>query len=245
MGFKDKVAVVTGSAQGIGEAVARKLAMEGADVVIVDVDIKAAERVASSIDNINNEVLAVKCDVSNEEDVKKLFKQVIDRFGRLDILVNNAGINRDAMLTKMTLENWEKVIAVDLTGVFLCSREASVIMKEQNYGKIVNVSSVAARGNIGQSNYSAAKAGVVGLTKTMAKELGRYNINVNCVQPGFTLTQMTTSLPEKIKEQFIKQIPLGRACEPKEQASVIAFLASDESSYMTGKVLEVDGGLLM
>lgn len=245
MRFNGKIAFVTGAAQGIGEAVAARLVREGLRVIIGDINSEKVALTASALDPSGEKVKGIACNVSDPANVEEVFKWIQQEYGQLDYLVNNAGITRDALATKMSLEQWDAVLTVNLRGSFMCAREAARLMIPQNYGKIVNLSSVAVHGNMGQSNYSAAKAGIVGLTKTLAKELGQYNINVNCVQPGYTLTPMTEVIPEKVKEHFIKQIPLRRASTPDEQAGVITFLLSEESAYITGKALEVDGGLFM
>jgi 3-oxoacyl-(acyl-carrier-protein) reductase len=237
---KNKVAIVTGAGRGIGEGIARKLACEGATVVCADRNLEDARAVAKAC---GGESYAVQVDVSEAGACDALVESVVERFGRLDVLVNNAGINRDAMIHKMSDDEWDDVIAVDLSGVFYMTRAASRPMREARAGKIVNISSISAMGNIGQANYAAAKAGVVGLTKTVSKELARYQVTANAICPGFINTAMTRRMPESILEEHVATIPLGRIGEPSDVANVAAFLASDEAAYVTGEVITVGGGL--
>src|SRR2546422_4020576 len=232
----DKIAIVTGAGRGIGEGIARKLAEVGATVVCADVNVNDATSVASSL---VHGAIGLRLDVSNSSECDALVKDVHDRFGRLDVLVNNAGINRDAMLHKMTDEQWQQVIAVDLSGVFYMTRAASRIMRAAGRGRIVNISSASWMGNIGQANYAAAKAGVVGLSRTAAKELARSQVTVNAICPGFIDTTMTRGIPDAIREQQLAKIPLGRAGQPADVAAVVAFLASDEAGYVTGEGINV------
>ncbi|MCK5548515.1 MAG: 3-oxoacyl-ACP reductase FabG [Thermoplasmata archaeon] len=241
--LKDKVALVTGGASGIGEATVAKFAEEGAKLVINDVDVESANKLAKELESKGTDVLVVKADVSKGQEVGSMVDKIIERFGRLDILINNAGINRDTTLKKMSEDQWDVVIDVNLKGTFLCAQAAAKAMMENNYGKIINTSSIGALGNIGQSNYGASKAGVIGLTKSLALELARYNINVNCVAPGATKTPMLAKLPSEIAEKFMKMIPFKRFAESTEVANLHLFLASDESSYITGQVIFIDGGL--
>jgi NAD(P)-dependent dehydrogenase (short-subunit alcohol dehydrogenase family) len=238
----DKVAIVTGAGRGIGEGIARKLAHEGATVVCADVNEADARSVASTLTPVG---IGVRLDVSNAAECDKTINDVHDRYGRLDVLVNNAGINRDAMLHKMTDEQWHQVIAVDLSGVFFMTRAASRIMRAAGSGRIVNISSASWMGNIGQANYAAAKAGVIGLSRTAAKELARYQVTVNAICPGFIDTVMTRGMPDAIREQQVAKIPLGRAGQPADVAAVVAFLASDEAGYVTGEVINVGGGYVL
>jgi 3-oxoacyl-[acyl-carrier protein] reductase len=240
--LKEKVAIVTGAGRGIGEGIARKLAHEGATVVCADVNQDDAERVAR---DCGNNSIGVRLDVSNSSDCDALVSSAHEKFARIDVLVNNAGINRDAMLHKMTDEQWQQVIAVDLSGVFFMTRAASRIMRAAGSGRIVNISSASWMGNIGQANYSAAKAGVIGLSRTAAKELARAQVTVNAICPGFIDTQMTRGIPDAIREQQLAKIPLGRAGQPADVAALVAFLASDEAGYVTGEVINVGGGYVL
>lgn len=243
MRLKDKVALITGAGSGIGEATSLRFAEEGARVVICDVDMENAKRVAKEIDTRGGQSLVLKADVSNKNEVEGMMAQVKEHFGRLDILVNNAGINRDAFVKKMTEEQWDDVIRINLKGTFICCQAALSLMSKQKSGKIINTSSIGAVGNIGQANYAASKCGVIGLTKTLALEGARYNINVNCVAPGATKTPMTEKLPEKMVEMITEKIPFRRWAEPRDVANAHVFFASDEADYITGQVLFVDGGI--
>jgi 3-oxoacyl-[acyl-carrier protein] reductase/2-hydroxycyclohexanecarboxyl-CoA dehydrogenase len=240
--LKEKVALVTGAGRGIGEGIARKLADEGATVLCADVNADDAARVAS---DIGRGALAVRLDVASVESCESVVTEAQERFARLDVLVNNAGINRDAMLHKMTDEQWAQVIAVDLTGVFFMTRAAARLMRARGSGRIINISSASWMGNIGQANYAAAKAGVVGLSKTAAKELARAQVTVNAICPGFIDTAMTRGIPDQIREAQVARIPLGRAGQPADVAALVAFLASDEAGYITGEVINVGGGYLL
>lgn len=243
--LEDKVAVVTGAAQGIGAAVARLFVAHGARVVIGDVDGDAAASTATDIDD--QRVVGHTCDVIDADSVNELIARAQNSFGSVDVMVNNAGITRDATLKKMTEDQFDQVIAVHLRGAWLGTRAAAVAMREHGRGgAIVNMSSISGKvGFFGQTNYSAAKAGVVGLTKAAAKELARDGIRVNAIQPGLIATDMTRAMPEHIWESKMAEIPMGRAGEPDEIAAVALFLAGPMSSYMTGTVLEVTGGRLM
>jgi 3-oxoacyl-[acyl-carrier protein] reductase len=236
------VAIITGAGRGIGKAVAQKFAKEGAKVIVVDIDEENAQTVSKSIDPGGNLSMAIRCDVASFKETKNMVERVIERFGRIDILVNNAGITRDAMFHKMSPEQWQAVIDVNLTGMFNVTRNVVPYMRDQVYGRIVNVSSMGAYGSIGQANYAAAKMGVVGLTYTLAKELGRKNITVNAVLPEVTETEMIKTIPEEVLRNIIESIPLQRVATPEEQANAICFLASDEASYISGAALKVSGG---
>ncbi|MCL6516483.1 3-oxoacyl-ACP reductase FabG [Alicyclobacillus sp.] len=244
-----RVAMVTGAARGIGAATAIRLAEEGAKVGVIDLDGASCENTVAAIRDLGGEAIAIGCNVADSQQVEAAVEQVVSTFGRLDILVNNAGVIRDNLLFKMTEEDWDTVMNVHLKGHFLCSRAAQKHMVQQRYGKIVNVSSTSALGNRGQANYSAAKAGIQGFTKTLAIELGPFNINVNAVAPGFIDTDMTRATaqrvgvdPEQFKQAAIERIPLRRVGQPRDVANVIAFLASDDASYVSGQVIYVHGG---
>lgn len=240
-----KVAIVTGSARGLGKGIAEKLASLGSHVVISDMNQGGAEATVSEIKKRGGSAEVFLCNVTNKEEAKQLVVKTREKHGKLDILVNNAGINRDAMLHKMDHEQWDAVIAVNLTGVFNTMQPASVIMREQESGRIVNISSASWLGNVGQANYAAAKAGVVGITKTAARELGRKNVTVNAICPGFIDTDMTRGVPEKVWNLMISKIPMGRAGKPEDVANCIAFLVSDQASYINGEVINVGGGMVL
>ncbi|MDZ7261808.1 MAG: 3-oxoacyl-[acyl-carrier-protein] reductase [candidate division KSB1 bacterium] len=241
-----KVAVVTGSARGIGRAIALRLAQEGADVVISDILVDEAGKTSQEIEALGRRSLALKTDVSQWTEAEALINQTVEKFGRIDILVNNAGINKDNLLIRMTEEEWDRVLSVNLKGCFNCTKAAAKIMIKQRSGKIINIASVVGiMGNAGQVNYAASKAGIIGLTKSVARELASRGIQVNAVAPGFIETEMTKALPEKAKESFLNAIPLKRAGTPEEVAAVVSFLSSSDSDYVTGQVIVVDGGMLM
>ena len=244
MDFKGKVAFVTGSARGIGKAIADALAKKGADVVIGDVNLDLAREASVEIAQKGVKSSAVGLNVSNSGEVIKTFEYIAKEYGRLDILVNNAGITRDGLLLRMKEEDWDAVIEINLKGVFLCSKEAVKLMSRQRYGRIVNIASVVAfMGNPGQANYSASKAGIVGLTKTVAKEYASRGITANAVAPGFITTSMTDALSENVKEEMKKAIPMGRFGTIEDVADAVLFLASHP--YITGQVLHVNGGMYM
>ena len=242
-----KVAIVTGASRGIGRAIALKFAQAGAKVVINYAgNLTAAEEVLESITCLKGSALIVQGDVSKAADVDYLVKQTIERFGRIDILVNNAGITRDNLLMRMKEEDWDAVINTNLKGVFHCTKAVSKIMIKQRYGKIINMASVVGvMGNAGQANYAAAKAGVIGFTKSMAKELASRNITVNAIAPGFIATDMTQGLTEQVKTAMQANIPLSRLGQPDDIGDAALFFASDYSSYITGQTLHVDGGMVM
>lgn len=243
MRLKDKVALITGAAGGIGEATARRFAAEGARVAVNDANAAGAEKVAREIQAAGDQALAVAGDVTRKADVEEMVRRVIAACGRVDILVNNAGINRDAMAAKMTEEQWDQVLGVNLKGTFLCAQAVLPGMRERAWGRVINTSSIGALGNVGQSNYAASKAGVIGLTKTLALEYAKYGVTVNCVAPGATMTAMVAGIPDHIKAKIIEKIPMGRIAGPEEIANAHCFLASEEASFITGQVLFVDGGM--
>lgn len=245
--LKDKVAIVTGGTRGIGRAIALKLANKGTNIVInYRNSDKEAEELKAILEEKGVKVLTVKCDISNFEDSKNLMNKCKEVFGKIDILVNNAGITKDTLIMRMKEEDFDSVIDVNLKGTFNCAKHASAIMLKQRFGKIINMTSVVGiAGNAGQVNYAASKAGVIGLTKSLAKELGSRGITVNAVAPGFINTDMTASLSEKVKEEASKNIPLKRLGDPEDVANLVGFLASDAANYITGQVINVDGGMVM
>lgn len=245
--LNDQVALITGASRGIGRATALKLAQAGAKVVVNYArQAVAAEEVVTAIKNEGGKAIAAGADVSDYNAVKELVQKTLDEFGRLDILVNNAGITRDSLTMRLKQEDWAAVIQTNLTGVFNCCQAALKPMFKQRQGRIINLTSVVGlRGNAGQINYASAKAGVIGLTKSLAKEVASRGILVNAIAPGFIATDMTADLNEKVKEEWDKHIPLKRPGEPEEVADVVLFLASSASKYMTGQVLVVDGGLTL
>lgn len=247
MSLAGKAALVTGASRGIGREIALELARQGANVAVNFSGSEAkANEVVDEIKALGQEAFAIKCNVSKTEEVSEMVKAVIEQFGRLDILVNNAGITRDNLLMRMKEEEWDDVLNINLKGVFLVTKAVTRQMMKQRVGRIINISSVVGEsGNPGQANYVAAKAGVIGLTKTTAKELASRNITVNAIAPGFITTDMTDKLPEDVKAEMLKQIPLARLGEPKDIAKAAAFLASDDSAYITGQTLHINGGMVM
>lgn len=241
--LKDKVAIITGAANGLGKAAAKLFAKNEATVVVADKELEQALKVVQEIRGEGGESFALKLDVTNPASCRELAYHVNHIYGRIDILINNAGIVDDKTFLKMTYEQWLKVINVNLTGIFNVTKEIAPIMKAQGYGKIINTSSIVRDGNIGQANYSATKAGLVGLTKTLAKELGRYNINVNAVAFGFMLTDMTKTMPPERLQAMADQVPLGRLGTEMDAAKAYMILASELSDYISGECLRVDGGL--
>lgn len=243
----EKAALVTGASRGIGRAIALALAKKGYAVAVnYGGSQAAAESVKAEIEAAGGRAIVIQGDVSKAEDVDKVFAEIKKEFGRLDVLVNNAGITRDSLMLRLKEENWDAVIDTDLKSGFLTMKAAAPIMMKQKKGAIVNIASVVGiMGNIGQINYSAAKAGVIGMTKTAARELAARGVRVNAVAPGFIATSMTDVIPEKIKEGMIHSIPLGRMGQAEDVANAVCFLASDEASYITGQVLKVDGGMVM
>jgi 3-oxoacyl-[acyl-carrier protein] reductase len=237
-----RTAIVTGGAQGLGYAIAEVFVAEGARVMLGDLDLERTRAAAEAL-GIDDVARAVRCDVTSPAEVDALVAAAVEQFGRLDVMVNNAGITRDATLRKMTEEQFDEVIAVHLKGTWNGTRAAAAVMREQGSGAIINMSSISGKvGLIGQTNYSAAKAGIVGLTKAAAKELAHLGVRVNAIQPGLIRSAMTEAMPQRIWDAKLAEVPMGRAGEPREVATVALFLASDLSSYMTGTVLEVTGG---
>jgi len=242
-----KSAIITGSGRGIGREIARKLAKAGADVVISDIDLATATATANEIaSEFGHKAIALAADVSNADDVKKLFDGTVEAFSKVDILVNNAGITRDGLIMRMKEEDWELVLNINLKSAFLCCREAARPMMKARCGKIINIASVVGlMGNAGQANYSASKAGMIGLTKTLAREFASRSINVNAIAPGFIRTAMTDKLTDAEKEKLSSQIPMAKLGEPGDVADAALFLSSSLSDYITGQVITVDGGLVM
>jgi 3-oxoacyl-[acyl-carrier protein] reductase len=244
--LKDKVALVTGASQGIGWDIAQALVVAGAKVAVAARTEEKLALLVGEIEAAGGEAIAVKMDVADAEQVKTGFKQVIEKFGRLDILVNNAAITRDGLAVRMKADDWDAVIRTNLTGAHLCIQQALGTMMRARAGRIISVSSVVAQmGNAGQANYVAAKAGLIGLTKAIAMEIASRNITVNAVAPGFIDTPMTSVLSDKVKEELKTRIPLGRLGVPRDVAASIVFLASDEAAYITGHVLDVNGGMYL
>ncbi len=240
------MALVTGAAQGIGRAIALLLARNGADIVVSDINLEKAEETAKEIRAIGPKATAVRVDVSNLSDVERMVEAIIEKLAKIDILVNNAGITRDKLILRMTEEDWDAVLGVNLKGTFNCTKTVIRHMAKQRSGKIVNIASVVGEmGNAGQANYSASKAGVIGLTKTIAREYAQRGINVNAIAPGYIETPMTDALPEKAKEELKKLIPMERLGKPEDVAEAVLFLVCEESSYITGQVLNVNGGIYM
>jgi 3-oxoacyl-[acyl-carrier protein] reductase len=242
MRLKNKIALITGGANGIGLATTERFAREGAKIVLWDVADKGND-VAERLKKEGTEIIFKKVSVTNPGEVQRAVDVAMKHFGRIDILINNAGITRDRTLLNMTKQEWDDVISVNLTGVFNCTQAVAPIMKEQNYGRIITASStVAIRGNFGQTNYVATKSAIIGMTKVWALELGRYNITVNCIAPGYITTAMTDAMPEEARKRTIPQIPLGKWGLPDDIANGYLYLASDEASYVSGICLTIDGG---
>ena len=242
MRLKNKIALITGGANGIGLATTERFAKEGAKIILWDVS-DQGNTIAERLKMEGHEIIFKKVSVTNQDEVLKAMAEAHEHFGRIDILINNAGITRDRTLLKMTMQEWDDVISVNLTGVFICTQAIAPIMKEQNYGRIVSASSnVAIRGNFGQTNYVATKSAIIGMTKVWAMELGRYNITVNCIAPGFITTAMTEAMPEEVRKQTIPNIPLGKWGVPDDIANGYLYLASDEASFVSGICLTIDGG---
>lgn len=244
--LKDKVALVTGSAQGIGKAIAVAFARAGANIVVSDINLELAQQTAKEIEALGVKTLAVKTNVADLADVERAVGEIVAALGRIDILVNNAGITKDNLLVRMKKEEWDAVLAVNLTGVFNCTKTVGTLMMKQRCGKIVNIASIVGQmGNFGQANYAATKGGVIAFTKTVAKELSSRGVNCNAIAPGFIQTAMTDKLSEDVKKKMMEQIPLGKLGTPEDIANAALFLTGPESDYVTGQVLAVNGGMYM
>ena len=243
---KDRVAVVTGASRGIGRSIALALAAGGAKIVAADVSLEGCQALVDELAAQGTEGLAVQCNVTSSQDAERLIDAAVEKFGRVDILINNAGITRDGMLMRMKDEEWDAVLSINLKGAFVCPRAVCKVMTKQRSGRIINIASIVGQmGNAGQANYCASKAGLIGLTKSNARELARRSITVNAVAPGFIATAMTDALPEKVRNELAAQIPLERLGSADDIANAVLFLASDNSAYITGQVLAVNGGMYM
>jgi len=241
-----KVALVTGAAQGIGKAVALLLARNGADIIVSDINLEKAEETAKEIQTLGRKAIAMKVDVANLDQVERMVETILQQLGQIDILVNNAGITRDKLILRMTEEDWDAVLNINLKGTFNCTKAVVRHMSKQKSGKIVSIASVVGEmGNAGQANYAASKAGVIGFTKTIAREFASRGINVNAIAPGYIETPMTDVLPAKVKEELKRLIPVERLGKPEDVAEAVLFLVSEASSYITGQVLNVNGGIYM
>lgn len=246
MEFKGQVALVTGGARGIGKSICQRLASNGVNIIVADVLIEQAEETAKELETMGVKAAGLKMNVAESASVAEAFKSATEKWGRIDILINNAGITRDGLIMRMKDEDWDAVLNINLRSVFYCTREAVKIMAKQRYGRIVNVASVVAfMGNPGQANYSASKAGMVGLTKTTAKEYASRGVTANAVAPGFIVTAMTDKLPDNVKDEMKKAIPLGQFGTADDVASAVVFLASPEAGYITGQTIHVNGGMYM
>ncbi|MBL7085046.1 MAG: 3-oxoacyl-[acyl-carrier-protein] reductase [Candidatus Omnitrophica bacterium] len=245
MSLKGKVAIITGGARGIGKEIALNLAREGADVVIADINAQDLSQTEKEIASCGVSVLTNSCDVSNFNQVEQMMNKTLDKFKKIDILINNAGITADGLLIRMSEADWDKVLAVNLKGTFNCIKAVSKVMMKQKDGKILNIASIIGLiGNVGQANYAASKAGIIGLTKSAAKELAPRGINVNAIAPGFIQTEMTERLPEQIKSKMLELIPLKKFGNPVDVANLATFLVSEKASYITGQVICIDGGMV-
>jgi 3-oxoacyl-[acyl-carrier protein] reductase len=241
-----KIALITGASRGIGRSISLALAAQGAKIVAVDLDLAATEVVVEELKQLGAEAIAVQGNVTVAEDTEKMVDAAVAKFGRVDILVNNAGITRDGLLLRMKDEDWDAVLTVNLKGAFLCTRAVSKVMTKQRSGRIINIASIVGQmGNAGQANYCASKAGLIGLTKSNARELAKRNITVNAVAPGFIATAMTDALSEKVRGELTSQIPLERLGSPEDIANAVVFLAAENSGYITGQVIAVNGGMYM
>ncbi|MEE8638135.1 MAG: 3-oxoacyl-[acyl-carrier-protein] reductase [Candidatus Margulisiibacteriota bacterium] len=246
MKLKDKVALVTGAAQGIGKAIAQAMAKEGANIIVSDINLELATDTANEIKGMGVKAIPLKINVAELSEVEAGVKKAIEEMGKIDILVNNAGITKDNLFIRMKKDDWDTVISINLGGVFNLCKVISRLMMRERYGKIINIASVVGEmGNVGQANYSASKAGVIGLTKTLARELAPRGVTVNAIAPGFIQTAMTDKIPEEIRKKMLEQIPLGKLGQPEDVAAAALFLASSAADYITGQVIRVNGGIYM
>ena len=246
MRLKDKVALITGGARGIGRAIALTFAREGADIAVADVNLEIAQQTVLEIQDLGRKAMALEMDVTNYEKVEEGVNKILDKMGKVDILVNNAGITKDNLLLRMSQADWDAVINVNLKGTFNCIKAVTKPMIKQRSGRIISIASIIGlMGNPGQANYAASKAGIIALTKTVAKELASRNVNANAVAPGFIQTEMTAKLSEEVKKKMLEAIPLAKLGTPQDVANICLFLASDEASYITGQVITIDGGMVM
>lgn len=246
MSLSERVVIVTGGGQGIGQEISLKLSSLGASIVVSDINIDTATKVSASINDNGGKSIAVQANVASPKEVSSLIEQTLATFGRIDILVNNAGITRDNIILRMSESDWDLVLSINLKGAFLCSQAVLRTMIKQRWGRIINISSVVGlMGNAGQANYASAKAGLIGLTKTIAREVASRSITANAIAPGFIDTGMTSKLSDNVKQEAIRQIPVGSFGLPKDIAHAVAFFASEESHYITGQVLNIDGGMFM
>lgn len=246
MRLKDKVAIITGAGSGIGKAGALKFAEEGAKVVIADFDVEAGQEVAKEINDNGGEALFINVDVSDWDQVQEMVDKTVEEYDTIDILINNAGVTADSFLTKMSHDQWNKVVDINLKGVFNCTKAVAPLMMEKGAGKIINTSSVVGeQGNIGQTNYSATKAGVIGMTKTWAKELGGKGVNVNAVAPGYIMTEMVAKIPEKVLDKLRAKVPFGKLGKPEDVANAYLYLAAESGDYCNGTILDINGGITL
>lgn len=241
--LKDKVVVLTGAAQGIGASIAKVFSNQGAKLALIDKQEELLKNFAEELKRTNENVSYFSFDITDKSSVKEAIAKIKDQYGRIDVLVNNAGVTRDSMSYKMTEENWDLVMDINLKAPFLLIQEVFPIMKEQKDGAILNASSVSSEGNVGQANYAASKAGLIGMTRSLALEFARYNVRVNCVAPGFTETEMIKTIPDEVKAKIVEKVPMRRLAQPEEIADAYLFLASDNAKFITGQTIFVDGGL--
>ncbi|MFA5839748.1 MAG: 3-oxoacyl-[acyl-carrier-protein] reductase [Candidatus Margulisiibacteriota bacterium] len=244
--LKDKVALITGSAQGIGKSIAVAMAKEGANIIISDVNLELSNQTAQEIQALGVKAIALKLNVTDPVDVETSVKQAVEQLGKIDILVNNAGITKDGLFIRMKKEDWDAVLGINLTGVFNVTKAIAPLLMKQRWGRIINIASIVGQmGNFGQANYSASKAGLIGLTKTLARELASRGVTVNAIAPGFIQTAMTEKIPAEVKQKMLESIPMGKLGQPEDIAAAAVFLASGAAEYVTGQVLAVNGGMYM